>query len=77
MCPIHLALVSRAKSRAATTGKEEATSKEQSENSNVDSDTEIPVFSCKITLEGRDITIAPDLKCFEDGFLDLLGEINF
>ena len=73
MCLLHLALIARAKSRATTAGsKEEATSKEQSE----DTDTEIPVFSCKITLDGRDITIAPDLKCFEDGFLDLLTKLN-
>ena len=36
----------------------------------------IPVFSCKVTLEGKDITITPDLKCFEDGFSDLLTKLN-
>ena len=42
----------------------------------VDSDTEIPVFSCKVTLVGDQITITPDLQKFEDGFQHLLSKLN-
>ena len=74
---IQKALVSRAKSRPTPGNKEDdSANKEQSQGSTVDSDTEIPVFSCKVTLEGKDITITPDQKYFEEGFSDLLTKLN-
>jgi hypothetical protein len=86
---IQKALVSRAKSRptpeaiavakALKTKESSASSKESAAvaaASDVDADTEIPVFSCKISVQDKIIGITPNLKAFEEGFHDLLAKLN-
>lgn len=70
---VHKSLVSRSRSRQVlSTGK----GSKEDKDSSVDADSEIPVFSCKVTLVGDQITITPDLLKFEDGFQHLLAKLN-
>ena len=65
--------MSRSRGRQTTTGKD---SKDQEKAEDVESDTQIPVFVCKVTLVGDCITITPDLEKFENGFHNLLTRLN-
>ena len=66
-------MVSRSRGRQTNVGKD---SKDQDKAEAVESDTEIPVFVCKVTLVGDCITITPDLEKFENGFHNLLERLN-
>ena len=66
-------MVSRSRGRQTATGKD---SKDQEKAEDVESDTQIPVFVCKVTLVGDCITITPDLEKFENGFHNLLTRLN-
>ena len=70
---VHKSLTSRAKSRP-TPGALTSTDKEAT--GSVESDTEIPVFSCKVTLNGPIITISPNLDKFDEGFRNLLTKLD-
>ena len=65
--------MSRSRGRQTTAGKD---SKDQEKAEDVESDTQIPVFVCKVTLVGDCITITPDLEKFENGFHNLLTRLN-
>ena len=65
--------MSRSRGRQTATGKD---SKDQEKAEDVESDTQIPVFVCKVTLVGDCITITPDLEKFENGFHNLLTRLN-
>ena len=70
---VHKSLTSRAKSRP-TPGELTSTDKEAS--GSVESDTEIPVFSCKVLLNAQIITISPNLDKFDEGFRNLLTKLD-
>ena len=70
---VHKSLTSRAKSRP-TPGELTSTDKEAS--GSVESDTEIPVFSCKVLLNAQIITISPNLDKFDEGFRILLTKLD-
>ena len=70
---VHKSLTSRAKSRP-TPGALTSTDKEAT--GSVESDTEIPVFSCKVTLNGPIIIISPNLDKFDEGFRNLLTKLD-
>ena len=42
----------------------------------MESDTEIPVFSCKVLLNAQIITISPNLDKFDEGFRILLTKLD-
>ena len=65
--------MSRSRGRQTAAGKD---SKDQEKAEDVESDTQIPVFVCKVTLVGDCITITPDLEKFENGFHNLLTRLN-
>lgn len=73
---VHKSLISRARSRSTAPARGEGGEKDLEKEASVESDTEIPVFSCKVILVGDSITITPDLQRFDDGFHNFLGKLN-
>ncbi len=71
---VHKSLIARSRQSSSMANKEAGSEDKASEA--VESDTEIPVFSCKVILVGDCITITPDLQKFEDGFANLLEKLN-
>ena len=54
----------------------ELTSTDKEASGSVESDTEIPVFSCKVLLNAQIITISPNLDKFDEGFRILLTKLD-
>ena len=79
---IQKSLVTRAKSRTATDEKkrEDGGEKDKSgskESEQSESEQEIPVFSCQVSVSNnREITITPDLCNFDNGFASFLMKLN-
>ena len=79
---IQKSLVTRAKSRPTAeekkrddTGEKDKAGSKESDQS--ESETEIPVFSCQVSVSNqREITITPDLSNFDNGFSRFLMKLN-
>ena len=79
---IKKSLVTRAKSRPTTeekkrddSGEKDKSGSKESEQS--ESEQEIPVFSCLVSVGGeREITITPNLSAFDNGFANFLMKLN-